>query len=591
MKSNYRFHLVHIKQKIRDWRLISAFFSTVVLIAAQIINPAYSLQREAELLDDYNSLEDLVRDIKNGDVDFKDLRDSDGIPLKVMKDSEIYGKLTINMQQCIDLAGKVGNELGDREIVHCSEDSSYFKNKYTSNKGPLTSSASSSPSSTNGTSTTQNDTSTYSKIQSPSATLKSTSDITEKSELLKALVKTGKFTEYEATEFVIIQELLKSGLTEDQAAHFATKIMERRDQQNALTDDASHSSEIKIGSGDDNNNAAIGDTTTTSTSSPESDTDEDISPMDSQENNVEPQTKPEKPEDYDDLSRLVVDIKSNDLDADDISLQDFQNSGAYKASDEQTQACIDLGGKVGNNLGDYEQVHCSEDPNYFKDKYSTVSSSSTGVTQVSPSNVTDAAADGGSVVIRSDTVEENGTISDKVEDDGTSTDTAKENPRSNTNQGNGTSFGEFRYTLDDATKSRFIEELVKSGKFTEKEALDFAAKSSQFDNQLTPPADDLPAIPSAPEDDDDAADDLPAIPSAPEDDDDDAADRADLPTDLGAEDNSDDLPKASNEQTGAENGATTTKTPESESEANEDGSSTANGNNDTSGPKSKSPEG
>lgn len=570
MKSNYRFHSVHIKQKIRDWLLISAFFPTVVLIAAQIINPAYSLHREAALLDDYNSLEDLVRDIKNGDVDFKDLRDTDGIPLKVMKDSEIYDKLTINMQQCIDLAGKVGNELGDREIVHCSEDSSYFKNKYTSNKGLLTSSASSSPSSTNGTSTTQNDTSTSSKIQSPSATLKSTSDITEKRELLKALVKTGKFTEYEATEFVIIRELLKSGLTEDQAAHFATKIMERRDQQNALTDDASHTSEIKIGSGDDNNNAAIGDTTTTSTSSSESDTDEDISSMHSPENNVEPQTKPEKPEDYDDLSRLVVDIKSNDLDADDISLHDFQNSGAYKAADEQTQACIDLGGKVGNNLGDYELVHCSEDPNYFKDKYSTISSSSTGVTQVSPSDVTDAAADGGSVVIRSDTVEENGTRSDKVEGDGTSSDTAKENHRSNSNQGNGTSFGEFRPTLDDATKGRFIDELVKSGKFTEKEAIDFAAKSSQFDNQLTPPTDDLPAIPSTPEDDAD-----------------DAADRSDLPTDLGTEDNSDDLPQASNEQTGPDNGATTSKTPESE--AYEDGSSTANGNNDTSSPKSDSP--
>jgi len=75
-------------------------------------------------------LEDLVHDIKNWKVDFKDFRNSDGIALAVMKDSEIYDKAEEATQDCIDLAGKIGNNLGDHEIVRCSENTDYFKDKY-----------------------------------------------------------------------------------------------------------------------------------------------------------------------------------------------------------------------------------------------------------------------------------------------------------------------------------------------------------------------------------------------------------------------------------------------------------------------------
>jgi hypothetical protein len=47
-----------------------------------------------------------------------------------MQDSEIYDELDKSAQECIDLAGKIGNNLGDSEIVHCSEDPNYFKKKY-----------------------------------------------------------------------------------------------------------------------------------------------------------------------------------------------------------------------------------------------------------------------------------------------------------------------------------------------------------------------------------------------------------------------------------------------------------------------------
>jgi len=74
------------------------------------------------------------------------------------------------------------------------------------------------------------------------------------------------------------------------------------------------------------------------------------------------------PEDYDSLSDLVNDIKDGVVDTDKISLNSFQNSGAYQEADEQTQDCIDLAGKIGSNLIDYEIVHCSKDPNHFKNQ-------------------------------------------------------------------------------------------------------------------------------------------------------------------------------------------------------------------------------
>ncbi|HSA72625.1 MAG TPA: hypothetical protein VLD84_01600, partial [Nitrososphaeraceae archaeon] len=74
------------------------------------------------------------------------------------------------------------------------------------------------------------------------------------------------------------------------------------------------------------------------------------------------------PEEYENLNKLVDDIKNNVVDTEDISLNIFQDSAAYKGADIQTQNCIDLAGKIGDNLGDQEIVHCFEDPNYFQNK-------------------------------------------------------------------------------------------------------------------------------------------------------------------------------------------------------------------------------
>ena len=70
-----------------------------------------------------------MNEIKNGKVNFKKYRNDDGISPTVMKDSQIYKEADKNEQDCIDYAGKIGNNLGDREIVHCFDDSNYYKNK------------------------------------------------------------------------------------------------------------------------------------------------------------------------------------------------------------------------------------------------------------------------------------------------------------------------------------------------------------------------------------------------------------------------------------------------------------------------------
>ena len=41
-----------------------------------------------------------------------------------------------------------------------------------------------------------------------------------------------------------------------------------------------------------------------------------------------------------------------------------------KELDQETQDCIDLAGKIGDNLADQEIVNCSEDPNFYRNEIS-----------------------------------------------------------------------------------------------------------------------------------------------------------------------------------------------------------------------------
>ena len=86
----------------------------MVGIIASVINiplPIQGLHKEAALLKKYDKLEDLVNDIKHGKVNFKKYRNNYGISPTVMKDSEITKGADKNVQDCIDIAGEIGNNL------------------------------------------------------------------------------------------------------------------------------------------------------------------------------------------------------------------------------------------------------------------------------------------------------------------------------------------------------------------------------------------------------------------------------------------------------------------------------------------------
>ena len=138
--------------------------------------------------------------------------------------------------------------------------------------------------------------------------------------LINKLVKTGKFTEAEAKQFV-------------------SKSMQNGPDVTS-TSDNTQSSNTQSSNNQTNNNDQ---------------------PSNANTNN---------PERYENLDDLVDDIKNHVVDIEDISLNAFQDSGAYQEADQETQDCIDLAGKIGDNLADQEIVNCSEDPNFYRNEIS-----------------------------------------------------------------------------------------------------------------------------------------------------------------------------------------------------------------------------
>ena len=79
--------------------------------------------------------------------------------------------------------------------------------------------------------------------------------------------------------------------------------------------------------------------------------------------------------DFDTMKELVNAIRDGEKDDNNINWEKFQTSDIYQDEDKNTRDCIKLAHKIGNNLGDYEIVHCFKDVNYFKNKYSPDASS------------------------------------------------------------------------------------------------------------------------------------------------------------------------------------------------------------------------
>ena len=110
---------------VRDITKIHTFyilFITFSIISIFVSNfQAYAVE---EIWTDYGTMKELVKDIRNGN------KDDDKVNYDKFKDSSVYKNANEDLRKCIDLANKVGEKLGDYEIVRCFENTNYFKEKY-----------------------------------------------------------------------------------------------------------------------------------------------------------------------------------------------------------------------------------------------------------------------------------------------------------------------------------------------------------------------------------------------------------------------------------------------------------------------------
>src|SRR5207344_1017586 len=179
---------------------LSLLLGTIIVLGvfSLAINniPVQALHKEEQKLDKFKNLKDFADAVRNGDAKI------DKIPLLSMKASNIYDDADKQTQDCINLAAKIGKGLVSKEIVHCVDDVNFYKNQISNSSVPTTTTSSgissaSADTGTGGTSTPTSDTSTpKSDTSTPSS-----GDVKENN-MINELVKTGKFTENEAKDFV-----------------------------------------------------------------------------------------------------------------------------------------------------------------------------------------------------------------------------------------------------------------------------------------------------------------------------------------------------------------------------------------------------
>src|SRR5918995_4904499 len=102
-------------------------YSLYVLVTLSIFSIAmtsFLAYAVEEIWEDYENMGDMVKDIRNGG------KDDDKVDYDKFKDSSVYKNADEDLRDCIDLANKVGEKLGDYEIVRCFENTNYFEEKY-----------------------------------------------------------------------------------------------------------------------------------------------------------------------------------------------------------------------------------------------------------------------------------------------------------------------------------------------------------------------------------------------------------------------------------------------------------------------------
>ena len=309
-----------------------------------------AVKKDGTLLGDYNDLKKLVGDIKNGN--FNDNQ----ISLNDFKNSVAYQDADENMQVCINLAAKIGHNLGDNEIVHCFDNTNYFKDKYPNVSVPKAKVPQ--PESKPG----------------PGPEPKAKPSAAEDYNNLKELVgdiKNGNFNDNQ----ISLNDFKNSVAYQDADENMQVCInLAAKIGHNLGDNEIVHCFDNTNYFKDKYPNVSVPKAKVPQPESkPERGVTEANITQQAPELKPEPKAKPSAAEDYNDLKKLVGDIKNGNFNDNQISLNDFKNSVAYQDADENMQVCINLAAKIGHNLGDNEIVHCFDNTNYFKDKYPNVS--------------------------------------------------------------------------------------------------------------------------------------------------------------------------------------------------------------------------
>lgn len=103
------------KQPVKTIFLLSSLLT--LMFGALVV--ATSDQVYADIWDDDDTMEELVKDIDNG----KD--NDDDMNWKEFKDSKIFKQEDIETQGCIENRQDLSNNLADYEVLRCFEDSDY----------------------------------------------------------------------------------------------------------------------------------------------------------------------------------------------------------------------------------------------------------------------------------------------------------------------------------------------------------------------------------------------------------------------------------------------------------------------------------
>ena len=337
--------------RIKESLLLGTIIALGVFSIAINNIPVQALHKEEQKLDKFDNLKEFADAVKNGDAKI------DKIPLLSMKASKIYDDADKQTQDCINLAAKIGKNLVSKEVVHCVDDVNFFNTKFSSNSSVPTTKTSTDTGTTTDTGTSK-DTGTD---------VKSTSGDVKENNMINELVKTGKFTENEAKDFV--SKTMQNGADGGSTSDSPKTSNADTSTSNTQASDNSQSTSSQDNNANTQSTSSQDNANTQSTSS--QDNNANTQSSNNQDNNNQPSNNSNQAIDYNDLKELVHSVKNHVVDSDDITLNAFKDSGAYQGADEATQKCIDLAGKIGNKLGDQEIVHCSEDPNFYQNQISS----------------------------------------------------------------------------------------------------------------------------------------------------------------------------------------------------------------------------